>query len=236
VDGAFRTMIGAQPGTWLLETDLKGGTFTLNWLVERLIQPGATDQDKHRLLATLEAEAGGLPPGAQGLTLLPYWCGVMNPYWDDDASGVILGWRERHGRAHLYRAALEGLALEQRLHTEGVQAATAVPIERLVLMGGGSRSDLWCQVIADVTGRQVQRAGHAEATSLGAAVLAALGAGLYPDTPGALAQMTHRTDVFSPGEHAVFYGELFDIYRGLYPALSSSMHRLAALLRTQEEA
>lgn len=232
VDPAFRTLFGAQPGTWLLETDLKGGTFTLNWLVERLVQPGASAQEKNRRLAQLEAEARQLPPGAEGLVLLPYWCGVMNPYWEDDASGLVLGWRERHGHAHLYRAILEGLALEQRLHSDGVQAATGVSLKRLVLMGGGSRSDLWCQILADATGRVIQRAGHPETTALGAGLLAATGVGLHRDVLEAVQQMTSRGDIFSPGEHTGFYGELFQIYRGLFPVLRGSMRQLAELTRS----
>jgi sugar (pentulose or hexulose) kinase len=233
-DAAFRTLAGADPRTWLLETDLKGGTFTLNWLVQRWLAPGADDDQKQATLDALERDAAALPPGAQGLALLPYWCGVMNPYWDDDAAGLVLGWRDRHGPAHLYRAALEGLALEQRLHTDGVQAALGAPIQRLVLMGGGSRSDLWCQIIADATHREVQRAASPETTSLGAAILAAPLAGLHPDLDAATAAMTRRGETFSPGEHQPHYDALFEeVYRPLYPALRAPMAALARLTRAQ---
>lgn len=230
-DRAFRTLAGAAPGTYLLETDLKGGTFTLDWLVRRWLRSregtGATAAE---LLAGLESAAAGLPPGAEGLLLLPYWCGVMNPYWDDDASGAVLGWRDHHGPAHMYRAILEGVAFEQRLHTEGVEQATGRPIEGFVVMGGGARSDLWCQIVADVTGRPVQRSFTSEATALGAGVLAAWGSALHPSLPAAVAAMTSDGRRFLPGAAEAHYSALYhDVYRELYPSVGPLLRRLSAL-------
>ncbi|MCC6557229.1 MAG: xylulose kinase [Polyangiaceae bacterium] len=226
-DRAFRTLFAAQPGHYLLETDLKGGTFTLTWLVERLL--GRTAAGAGEALAALEREAAALPPGADGLALVPYWNGVMNPYWDDDATGVVIGWHGGHAPAHVYRAIIEGIAMEQRLHTDAVEAA-AGPIAELVVMGGGSRSALWCRILADVTGRPVVRAGSSEATSLGAAILAARAAGLFGGIPAAARGMTSRGEAFAPGEDRDHYDRLYrEVYAGLYPALSGALGRLAAL-------
>jgi sugar (pentulose or hexulose) kinase len=226
---AFRTMAGAAPGTYILETDLKGGTFTVNWLVDHwLDHEGPPSQ----ILKRLETEAQSLPAGAQGLVLVPYWNGVMNPYWDDDATGLVMGWRECHGPAHLYRAILEGIAFEQRLQTSAVERATGSPVEELVVMGGGATSDLWCQIVADVTGKCVRRAGSTEATSLGVAILAAWGTGLYPDLSSAVEGMTSVGDAFEPGPNQPRYDRMYlDVYQGLFEAVRPQMDRLARHLR-----
>jgi xylulokinase len=225
----FRTLYGGAAGSYFLETDLQGGTFTVSWLLERLLGVARDDVDDR--LAELSEQAAALPPGADGLVLLPYWNGVMNPFWDADASGMVLGLRGSHGPAHLYRAVLEGIALEQRLHTSGVEQATG-PIEQLVVMGGGSRSDLWCQIIADVTGKAVARSASAEATALGAAMLAAVHAGVHPDLEAASHAMTGLGEAFAAGEHAASYDRLYrQVYLGLYERLADAMKQLARLRR-----
>jgi len=225
VDRAFRTMMAASPGAFLLETDLKGGTFTLTWLVEKLL--GKTNAGT--TLAALEREATSIPRGADGLLLLPYFHGVMNPYWDDAATGLLLGLSGGQGPAHVYRAILEGIALEQRLHMEGVERASG-PIREIRVMGGGSRSDLWCRILADILDKPIVRAGTSEATSLGAGILAAYGAGAFSGIEAAAEAMTSRGEVFLPGEGKTFYKALYDeVYVGLYPALAGAMQRLSAL-------
>ena len=99
----------------------------------------------------------------------------------------MVGWRGVHSRAHLYRAILEGIAFEQRLHTEGVEAALGQPVETYVAMGGGAQSERWLQIIADVTGKPVYRAAVTDAAALGAGILAAAGVGLFPDARAAAA-------------------------------------------------
>jgi xylulokinase len=230
IDRSFRTLYGASPGSYLLETDLKGGTFTVSWLVDRWLgqrQPGETEDST---LRALEAEAVRLAPGSDGLVLLPYWNGVMNPYWDDDATGAVIGWHGAHGPAHLYRAILEGIALEQRLATDAVERGAGAKIDEIVVMGGGSKSDLFCQIAADVLGRRIVRASSHEATSLGAAILGAAAMGMYPDVRGAAVGMTASGAHFDPGPAAAFYADLFErVYAGLYPAIERSLRELAAL-------
>ncbi|MCC6900093.1 MAG: hypothetical protein IT377_14030 [Polyangiaceae bacterium] len=225
VSDAFRTLYAAAPGTFFFETDLKGGTFTLNWLAERLLGAG----DPARKLAELEREAATLPAGAEGLLVVPYWNGVMNPYWDDSATGVLLGLTGRHGPAHVHRAVLEGIALEQRLHTSGVEAATGTPITEMVVMGGGATSALWCQITSDVLERPIVRARTTEASALGAGILAAIGGRLYADLPAAVAGMTATGDRFVPGPDQARYDALYSIYTQIFPALRAPMAALAAL-------
>lgn len=162
----------------------------------------------------------------------------MNPYWDAAASGLVIGWRGIHQPQHMYRAILEGTAFEQRLHTQGVEAALGRKTERYVAVGGGAHNALWCQIIADVTGRVVECARILEATALGAGILAASGAGLYPDVQQAAEGMAGRTgypggisNSFTPDpQHHAIYTRLFeDVYQHLYPAIRPWMNQLSAL-------
>lgn len=225
IDRAFRTMSGAQPGTFLLESDLKGGTFTIDWLRERWLGGGRSVED-------LEASARVLPAGADGLVLLPYLASVMDPYWDDDASGLLLGLRGDHGPPHVFRAVIEGIALEERLHLACIEGATGTRIERVRVLGGGAASDLWCQILADVLDRPVVRTRSQEATSLGAAMLAAAATGAAGSVTDAVASMSGTGSTFEPGTDRQRYRELYeDVYVGLYPALRKAMARLAAIRR-----
>lgn len=237
VDRAFRTTTGGIRGTYLLETVLLGGAYTVSWFVERFgDKPASTAPGT--AASTLDAEVAALPAGASGLMLVPYWNSAMTPYWDAAASGITVGWRGSHDRRHFYRAILEGIAYEQRLYTEAVEAATGERVQGYVAMGGGSRSQVWCQIMADVTGKPVWRAATAEASALGAGVLAACGAGLYQDARAAAAAMVH-VDPHAldpvPALH-VRYSRLYEeVYRHLYPALQPFLRRLTELSHDDSE-
>lgn len=236
-DRAFRTMCGAIPGSYSLETVLLGGTYTISWFVEQIagsdVQlPAASRQSVEMLYDEAIAD---IPPGAEGLILVPYWNSAMNPYWDAAASGIVVGWRGVHTRAHLYRAILEGIAFEQRLHTEGVEAALGLPVLSYITMGGGSQSVRWRQIIADVTGKPVYRAATTEAAALGAAILAATGAGMFADARAAAEAMTHLEpgSLIPDAARHEFYTRLYtEVYRALFPAVQPYLQRLTALSET----
>lgn len=225
-DLAFRTCAGAIPGTYVLESVLRGGTATITWFMDHWAERGETDPFTY-----YEAAAAGLPPGAGGLMLVPYWNNVMNPYWDPAASGIVVGWTTQHRRHHLYRAILEGIAYEHRLAIEGIVAASGEPITTHVILGGGSRSALWCRIVADVLGTPVARARSADATNLGAAVLAATAAGWYPSYVAAADAMTGTTARFDPEiDAADRYDRLYhEVYRHIFPAVRRLVDRLTEL-------
>lgn len=227
IDSAFRTMHAAVPGRYCLETTSRGGMLTLWWLAETLL--GSKNRAKKMMQLEGEAERM-IPPASDGLVTLPYWTGVMNPYWDDSARGAFVGLHPSHQPAHLYRSILEGLAMEQRLHLEGVRSAVGKTAETIVALGGGSRSDFWCQTFADVLGRPIRRCKTADAPCLGAAVLAAVAHGVHPSFERATEEMTHLGVCFEPGPQRDIYETLYrDVYRGLYLDLAPRMRALATL-------
>jgi xylulokinase len=230
-DRAFRTLCSPIHGAFVPEEVLPAGTFTVSWFVEQF------GPDMRGLSLPLSAEevlevaAAKLPPGSLGLMLVPYWGGVMPPFWDPAATGIMVGWSGAHRREHFYRAVLEGIAYEHRLAMDHIAQAIGVPFHEFILMGGGSRSALWCQIVADVTGQHVTRAGSAEATNLGAAILAAAAMGWYPSVREAADAMTTTGRSFEPNEktHHI-YDQLYrEVYVNLYPALQTSLDKLTEL-------
>jgi xylulokinase len=230
-DRAFRTLMAPIPGTYYAEHLLRGGVYTIAWFVERFaadLRGAIPDRSAEQLL---EAAAAQIPPGADGLLLLPYWNNVMNPYWDPLATGVTVGWRGVHGRAHFYRAILEGIAYEQRLVGDAIMAVTGQQFTAYTAMGGGSRSPLWLQIMADVTGVPVLRSTTSEATCLGAGILAAAGAGWHADVAAAAAAMTGHAGHYQPAPAAqAVYNRLYEgVYRTLFPTLQATLDKLALL-------
>lgn len=230
-DKAFRTLCSPIPGAFVPEEVLGGGTFTVTWFVDNF---GPDTRGLNLPISAeelLEVAAAKLPPGSLGLMLVPYWNGVMPPYWDAAATGITVGWTGAHRREHFYRAVLEGIAYEHRLTMDGTAVATGVPIREFIVMGGGSRSALWCQIVADVNGTPVTRAGTAEASNLGAGIMAAVGVGWYPDIRTAADAMTTTERRFEPDAktHKIYEHLYNDVYRDLYPALRRSLQRLTSL-------
>jgi len=225
----FRTLAAAIPGGYTVETFMGGGTVNLNWFVDKFagVDPRALGLD---LTAEqiLETAAAQLPPGADGLMALPYWAGALTPYWDHHARGVLLGLTGIHGKSHVYRALLEGVAFEQRLLTDGAEHALGTPIEDVIVLGGGSRSKLWCQIISDVLCRRVLVVREPESTCLGAGVLAAAAVGIHASIGEAAEAMSGTSGCYEPDAATMgTYSDLYAVYRQIYPATRSLFAQLA---------
>jgi xylulokinase len=234
-DAAFRTLIGAVPGTYAMETLLQGGTYTVNWFLERIASLDAESLGLGlRDVDLLEAAAARLAPGAEGLLLVPYWASAQSPYWDPDARGILFGLAGHHGKQHMFRALMEGIAFEQRLALEGMEAQLERPVDVLLITGGGSRSALWRQIVADITRKPVVACREPETTALGAGIHAAAAAGWHGSLREAAEAMTGEGARHTPDEDtAARYDALFAVYRELYPR-TAPLHR--ALQRALEDA
>jgi sugar (pentulose or hexulose) kinase len=232
-DPAFRTMTSVSGQGYIFELCLRTGTFLIDWFVRNLFETDPTrDPDIYR---RLEAAAAAAPVGSGGLMLQPYWGGSMTPYWDQDARGLILGLSGEHGRGHLYRAMMEGIALDQAMGTANIERVTGQAVTEFMTIGGGAKSDLWCSIIADATGKPVRRLATVEATSLGAAMAAAKGAGWFSSATAAAAAMAgevQSTIEPEPSRHDV-YQELRLIFERLYPVTREAQAALAAFKHRQ---
>ncbi|TPM05486.1 xylulose kinase [Mesorhizobium sp. B2-3-11] len=229
-DPAFRTETAVAEDGYIYETCLRAGTFLVDWMTREML--GADLCGSSGPLETLEAEAAVSPIGAGGTILLPYWQGVMDPHWDSAARGVIAGLSGSSRRGDLYRAVLEGIALHQAATSQRAAAAAAQNIDRFIAIGGGAKSDLWMQILADALNRPIKRSTTVEASSLGAAMAAAKGVGWFSTIAEASLTMAREpAKSFEPDVgRACRYTELLAIHADLWPTLSAWNRRLAAFM------
>lgn len=142
----------------------------------------------------LDDLAKEIPAGSAGLTFLPYLCGSTMPKYDPDAKGAFLGLTMEHTRAHAVRSILEAVAsmLKANLDYLGVEAC------QIRSMGGGAGSPLWCQIKADMTGKQIAILENNETACLGSALLAGVGAGIYPDVKSVAEKLVKIKKTYQP--------------------------------------
>ena len=173
--------------------------------------------------------ASQAPPGAEGLLFLPYLTGERTPHLDPGARGAFFGLTSRHDLSHLTRAVMEGVAFSLRDSLE-IMAELGTSPAQIRATGGGARSPFWLQLLADVLGSSIVRTVVDEGPAYGAALLAGVTAGVFADVDEACARIRLRPDMAEPDtSRARKYDDYYAVYRELYPATASTMHRLADL-------
>jgi xylulokinase len=169
--------------------------------------------------AAFDRLAAVVPPGSDGLLFLPALSGAMTPEWIAGARGCFYGLTPSHGPGHLARAVLEGNAFGLKDVVLALKAMN-VATDRLRLLGGGARSDLWAQIRADVTGLPAERARLADASAVGAAMLGGVAGGLLPDLAEAAGMMSAGGFTIEPDPRSNrLYGEAHARYRQLFQSL-----------------
>lgn len=215
---AFRTMISCSESGYYYECSLRAGTFAIDWFIKNVLKVDPSTQSD--IYKRLEKEAQQVSAGSDGLFHLPYLCGAMNPYWDINARGAFLGLSSFHCRGHVYRSILEGIAFEQLFAINAVEKSIGTRVNDFVAIGGGAANDLWCHIFADITGRNICIPGNTEASGLGAAMAAAVGAGWYRSFIEAAHEMTSIKKVIKPEmQNYRKYQRLFGAYKSIYPSL-----------------
>lgn len=201
----------ALADTYMFHT-FTGGGIVLKWFRDQLAAPG-DDYD------ALGALAAAVPAGSDGLVMLPHLQGAMAPENNDAARGVLLGLTLGHGRAHVARAIMEAIAFVVRRNVE-VLRGLGVEIERVRALGGGSRSAVWKQIEADVLGLPVVTMAQPDAGTLGAAMLAGVGVGWWPDLAAAADAVVAEDRTFLPdARHREVYDARYATYVAGYEAL-----------------
>ncbi|CAG9464512.1 unnamed protein product [Pedinophyceae sp. YPF-701] len=172
----------------------------------------------------LDAEAAAVDPGSEGLLTLEHWQGNRTPHTDPLSKGAIVGLTLKHGRAHMFRSLMEGVAMGTRLVLDSMSAIGYRP-NSITVAGGAARSDLWLQIHADVTGLPLKLPRVSDACALGSAVLAAVGAGLFDSVLEAANAMVHveRSILPDKGKHEM-YDRIYRTYCGCYPAVKDVAH------------
>ncbi|RMD97270.1 MAG: xylulokinase, partial [Calditrichaeota bacterium] len=227
-EGRLHTFCHAVPGAWhLMGVTLAAGG-SLRWLRDELFPLSeATNRAKDDRYAVMTQMASEVPPGCEGLFFLPYLSGERTPHADADARGVFVGLSLRHTRAHLIRAVMEGVTYSLCDCLELMQAR-GVKIEQIRASGGGARSQLWRQMLADAFDAPVLTINMDEGPAFGAALLAAVGTGFFTSVEEACRSTIHLTSQLLPNaQHHEVYREGHRIYQSIYTHLKSTFKTLA---------
>ncbi|MEA3407298.1 MAG: FGGY family carbohydrate kinase [Chloroflexota bacterium] len=213
------------PGIWVLIGAMSTSGAALQWFGRELWGDAGTEPDQ-ALYQEMTAAASASPPGANGVVFLPHMMGERAPLWDPHARGIFFGLSLSTERGDMVRAIMEGTAFAMRHLLELIEGQSGVSLTRVVTVGGAARNALWRQIKADVWGVEVVTLKVREATALGAAITAGVGAGVYENYDEAIQRALPAIDeVISPdaSRHRA-YEKPYQVYRTLYPALANSMY------------
>jgi len=208
------------PDLYMLHTFTSGG-IVLRWFRDEFAQMEKAEAQASGLDAydLMGAEAARVPPGCEGLVMLPHLQGAMAPEANPKAKGVFFGFTLRHGRSHFIRAIMEAVGFIVRRNIEVIEGL-GVPVNEIRALGGGARSRLWKQIEADITRRPVVTTTNEEAATLGAAILAGKAVGLYASIEEAVTQMVQIKERFEPNpENFALYEKAYRTYVQLYNRL-----------------
>ncbi len=217
--GRLHTFCHAVPGRWHVMGVTQAAGLSLRWFRDRFecpsSKPGGDPYEK------LTAEAATAPPGADGLLWAPYLMGERTPHLDAEARGALVGLTASHTRAHIVRAILEGVAFSLK-DTFTIFKEMNVPVKSIRLGGGGARSPLWRQIQADVYGHEVEIVEAEEGAAYGAAILAGVGARIWPSVDAACESVVRVVDRIPRNPaNAEVMEKNYAAYRRIYPAMKS---------------
>lgn len=221
-EGRLHAFCHAVPGRWHLMGVMLAAAGSLRWYRDTLA-PGVAYDD-------LLAPAAAIAPGSEGLLFLPYLTGERTPHPDPLARGAFVGLTVRHTQPHLTRALLEGVAFGLRDSFELMKGIGLGQTRQIRVSGGGARSPIWRQILADVLGAELVTVNTTEGAAFGAALLAGVGAGVWPDVDAACATAIHVTGSTAPSDAAAQqYDAVYRAYTALYPALKANFAQIAQL-------
>lgn len=220
-EGRLHAFCHAVPDRWHFMGVMLSAAGSLQWYRDTLA-PGVS-------FDTLVNEAGDIKAGSEGLLFLPYLTGERTPYPDPLVRAAWIGLTVRHTRAHMTRAVLEGVAFGIKDSFRLILQAGLGHIEQVRISGGGAKSELWRQIMADVLGVELVTVNTTEGAAYGAALLAGVGAGFYENVPAACEATIQITGRTSPTQATRAYQDYYPHYCALYPALAPEYKAMADL-------
>jgi xylulokinase len=215
------------PGRFTVSASPMAGSSALAWFSGLCLQER---HDEPATYHTLESLAAGVAAGSNGLLFHPYLFGERSPFYNPEARGAFLGIRYWHGRGHMVRSIMEGVAFAIANCLEAVEEIARARNEKLMTIrtgrSGGGQLPLWTQIIADAVDHTIEVVDAREPGCLGAALLAGVGTGIYEDIPCAIRRTVRVTDRSSPDPAVVaLYREQRALFNDLYWALEARMAR-----------
>jgi xylulokinase len=226
--GRLHAFCHAVPGKWHLMGVMLSAAGSFRWYRDALgaHEKEIAQQTNRDVYDVLTQDAANAPAGCEGLLFLPYLTGERTPYPDPNARGAFIGLTVRHTKAHLTRAVLEGVSFGLRDSLE-LMRALGITTTQVRASGGGARSPLWRQILADVFDAEIVTVNITEGAAYGAALLAGVGAGIYRDVESACDAVIKTTSSDKPSEAKSVYAKQYPRYRALYPALKNEFDALA---------
>ena len=202
---------------WNPEIQVFRGFWMLSWFIREFGESERKEAEELGIVPEelLNKRAAEVPAGCNGLILQPYWTpDILKP----DSYGAMIGFSDYHTKYHIYRSIMEGICLELYTSMKIMEKRGSTEIKELFVGGGGSKSDLACQILSDVFGLPVKRIHTHEACSIGAAMVAFVAKGEFDSFDDAIKSMVHESEVFTPDEknHGVYLGIYENVYRKLY--------------------
>lgn len=230
--GRLHTFCHAVPNKWHLMGVMLSAGGSFRWFrdvlaSEEIYQAKKFGKDPYEILVSL---AEKIPAGCEGLIFLPYLTGERCPYPDSDAKGVFFGISLKTTKAHMVRAILEGVSFGLRDSVEIMKKIGLQSGSEYRVSGGGGRSKLWCQILADIIGEKMIRLTSEEGPAYGAALLAGSGTEIFPDIEKTCEMFLSVKDHFIPDKkNQQLYNNIYKIYRDLYRSLENLFDRAAHL-------
>jgi xylulokinase len=211
----------ALPGKYIYLPWCSSGGLLLKWFRNNFCEyqtKQALDNNAD-IYDILTQSVQSVPPGSEGLIILPHLTGAMSPEMDPNARGVVFGLNLATKREHFVRAIMESVAYMLRANIQLIQDA-GISMNDIILTGGASQSDIWNQIMSDVLGKEVKTIKSPEAGCVGAAILAGLGTGIYSSADDACRSIIQINKTYRPNtkNHEV-YQNIFETYRQLYSSL-----------------
>jgi xylulokinase len=217
--GRLHAFCHAVPGLWHFMGVMLSAAGSLQWYRDTLAP--------HISFDDLLKEAESIPAGSEGLQFLPYLSGERTPHPDPLARGAFVGLTLRHGRGHLTRAVLEGVSYGLKDSFTLIQNAGLEEVRQVRASGGGTKNALWRQILASVLEAELVTVNTTEGAAYGAALLAGVGAGKWPDVPSACKTGVKVTGSTLPDPAQVdAYRKAYPVYQSLYPALKTSFNEM----------
>lgn len=212
-------------GKWHVMGVMLSAAACLKWWIDNIINFNGSSITYEKLLE----EAGKVTPASGGLIFLPYLMGERTPYSDPYARGSFIGLNMTHNRGHITRAILEGVAFGLRDSLEIIKELN-IPVNEVRVSGGGAKSVLWRQVLADIFGVRVDMVNATEGPAFGAAIMAAVGYGIFKDVEEATSELIKVNDsVYPIEENKDKYNEVYKIYRNLYYTLKDTFKDVSGI-------
>ena len=219
--GRVHTFCAAVPGCYTVMSASLAAGLSLKWTRDRFFQAeiqAAEDMGTDSYVL-MNQEAARSPIGANRLIFLPYLMGERSPLLDPEARGAFIGLSAMHTRRDIVRSVMEGVMYSQWQNLNVLRRMHVAP-DAMLACGGGAKSPFWRQMMADMYDMPVSTLQNTEGPALGAAILAGVGTGLFPDIPAACHQLLKESEPVRPdAERHAQYEKFFDLYQKLYPAL-----------------